>query len=310
MLLIFFREEKEKIIKELKSLEKDDQKINIILELSSKAKNLLSYFSKKNTDGNYFKKEKKEEIENYLLSLIDNKWIEKKFYEITPNFTVIEEIKYYQNPEIIKYQWLNNEGKETEILEEKKRGEVKECEIILRYNDTEINLKEFLNLKNWKFVHIDFFQSFYPRKEIHYRDPSNIFKIFALFHEIGHSLDWEKNGERYYNALKKNLQKIFELKTKAYTSKEISEEEFSRLLKKLEEEDELIAAENERNANEEIKNFVKRMIEGNYLPRELFSEAFLNKMIEVQLYNKKPIDKIEDEIYYSPYLNKKIQKEN
>lgn len=307
--IAFFRVQKEEALKELRALVKDDDKINSILELPYKAKNLLSYLNKKNIEENYFRADKRNEVENKIINLIDNNWAEKKCYEIAPNLSILEEIKYYRSPEIIRYKELDNEGNEIEILEEKKRGEVQECELILRYNDKEVNLKEFFGLNNWKFVHTDIFQCFYPKKEIHYRDPTNIFKLFALFHEIGHAIDWDKNGEKYHNALKENKKKIYELKIRAQVLKELSEEEFSNLLDRLNEESDLIAAETEIKANEEIKILIKRLIDGNYLPREMFSDDSLNKLIEVQLYNKKPITQVEKEIYYSPYLNKKIIKE-
>lgn len=180
------------------------------------------------------------------LDKIEKELSEDREYKLTEDLKILENIEYGKN----------------------ERGEIYQIKanLALIYKDKKLDLSSLLPegvifyRREAASTSSFGYYSAYPHplikeseiKVILYSDLSNFIRLFALFHEIGHVLDFSKHGEDY----KQQPREIIDL-------------------------------EKERRANAEALLIIRRLKREGYLQEELFSNETLFELVAAQLFRKK-----------------------
>lgn len=197
--------------------------------------------------------------------------------------------KYQKRKKEEKYYEINYELKVKEIIEyqENENGDIflVKSNLILIYKDKSFDLNQLLPegvifyrrdvSSTFSFVYASvFWHPLYREncKAVIYSDLSNIMRLYSLFHEIGHAVDFSKNYELYKGS--KSPIELDPIK--------------------------------ERRANAEALKIIRMLRKEGFLPEELFSNEFLYKLISAQLFRKRlEIQPGE----YHPYLKRRLPEE-
>lgn len=269
-------------------LKEEERKINIKINeeelkysFSDLSQNYLNFlwefcFAKTFNEAERFaqilKDERKRKEEKLRLEQIEREMKEEIVHQVTPDFKIRETIKY---------------GKDA-------FGEIYQdgTTITLIYQDKETDLNSFIPSDNFFYrttpligVTFYFTQNFHHPLESHlpkamrkkskaiiYGDLSDPIRVFALFHEIGHALDWQKNFERYLEMERKGV---------------------------------LNLEERERNANYQALKLIRKLRREGLIPSDIFSNEVLFNLVSGQLFRKYKAKGME----YHPYLKRKLPKE-